>query len=64
MRMPGGIEIERLYDKHAQPLFAFLLNFLRDEQDTRDLLQEFFVKIAREPELLNNVRDERAFLTG
>jgi len=60
--MPRATEIERLYDEHAQPLFAFLLNFTRDEADTRDLLQEIFVKIAREPELLNNVRDERAFL--
>ena len=55
-------EIERLYDGHAQPLFAFLLNFTRDEADTRDLLQEIFVKLAREPELLAGVRDERAFL--
>jgi RNA polymerase sigma-70 factor (ECF subfamily) len=55
-------EIERLYDEHAQPLFAFLLNFTRDESDTRDLLQEIFVKLAREPELLNGVREKRAFL--
>ncbi|HEX7576739.1 MAG TPA: sigma-70 family RNA polymerase sigma factor [Verrucomicrobiae bacterium] len=55
-------EIERLYDGHAQSLFAFLLNFTRDEADTRDLLQEIFVKLAREPELLAGVRDERAFL--
>jgi RNA polymerase sigma-70 factor, ECF subfamily len=62
MRMPGGKEIERLYDEHAQPLFAFLLNFTRDENDTRDLLQEIFVKLAREPKLLAGVREERAFL--
>jgi RNA polymerase sigma-70 factor (ECF subfamily) len=55
-------EIERLYDGHAQPLYAFLLNFTRDEADTRDLLQEIFVKLAREPKLLASVRDERAFL--
>lgn len=55
-------QIERLYDAHAPSLFAFLLNFLRDENDTRDLLQEIFVKIAREPELLKNVHNERAFL--
>ncbi len=55
-------EIERLYDAHAQSLFAFLLNFTRDESDTRDLLQEIFIKLAREPKLLSGVRDERAFL--
>ena len=60
--MARGPEIERLYDGHSQPLFAFLLNFTRDEADTRDLLQDIFVKLAREPELLGGVRDERAFL--
>ena len=60
--MPRATEIERLYDEHAQPLYAFLLNFTRDEQDTRDLLQEIFIKLAREPRLLDGVREERAFL--
>ncbi|HVU28590.1 MAG TPA: RNA polymerase sigma factor [Verrucomicrobiae bacterium] len=60
--MPGGLDIERIYDEHAQPLYAFLLNFARDEADTRDLLQEIFVKLTREPKLLRGVRDERAFL--
>ena len=55
-------DIERLYDEHAQALFAFLLNFTRHEADTRDLLQELFVKLASRPELLDDVRDERAFL--
>ena len=55
-------EIERLYDEHAQPLYAFLLNLPRDEADTRDLLQDIFVKLARGPELLAGVRDKRAFL--
>ena len=57
-----GQELERLYDEHAQPLYAFLLNLTRDEADTRDLLQDVFVKLARDPELLAGVRDERAFL--
>jgi len=60
--MPAGLEIERLYDQHAQPLYAFLLNLTRDEADTRDLLQEVFVKIARDPQLLHGIREERAFL--
>jgi RNA polymerase sigma-70 factor, ECF subfamily len=62
MKMPGKPELERLYDEHAQPLFAFLLNFTRDEADARDLLQEIFVKLARTPELLDGIREERAFL--
>jgi len=55
-------DLERLYDEHAQALFAFLLNFTRDEDDTRDVLQEVFVKLARQPDLLRAARDERAFL--
>jgi RNA polymerase sigma-70 factor (ECF subfamily) len=55
-------DIERLYDEHASSLFAFLLNFTRNESETRDLLQEIFVKIAREPDLFHNVRNERAYL--
>lgn len=57
-----GPELRRLYDEHAQALYAFLLNLTRDEADTRDLLQDIFVKLARDPELLAGVRDERAFL--
>ena len=60
--MPASIDFERLYDEHAQALFAFLLNLTRNDADTRDLLQELFVKLARRPELLHEVRDERGFL--
>ena len=60
IQMPPALE--RLYDDHAQALFAFLLSLTRDETDTRDVLQEIFVKLARQPDLLRSVRDERAFL--
>jgi RNA polymerase sigma-70 factor, ECF subfamily len=60
--MPSSPDLERLYDGHAQALYAFLLNLTRNEADTRDLLQELFVKLARQPRLLDGVRDERAFL--
>lgn len=60
--MPPGLDIERLYDEHAQPIHAFLLNLTRDETETRDLLQEVFLKLARNPNLLRGVREERAFL--
>ena len=62
MKMPGHSELERLYDAHAAGLYAFLLNLMRDEADTRDVLQEVFVKIARDGSLLQGVREERAFL--
>ena len=60
--MLAGPDIAQLYDAHAAALFAFLLNLTRDEADTRDLLQEIFVKLAREPARLAGVRVERAFL--
>jgi RNA polymerase sigma-70 factor (ECF subfamily) len=60
--MAAAPDFERLYDEHAQALFAFLLNFTRHEADTRDLLQELFVKIAKKPALLEGIRDERHFL--
>jgi len=60
--MAAGPDLERLYDEHAQSLFAFLLNLTRDEDDTRDLLQEIFIKLTRNPALFDGVRNERAFL--
>ncbi len=55
-------DLQRLYDEHAQALFAFLLNFTRSEEDTRDLLQGIFTRLSRERSLLRGARDERAFL--
>jgi len=60
--MPDSALLERLYDEHAGALFAFLLNFTRVEADARDLLQEIFIKLAREPQKLAGIREERAFL--
>jgi RNA polymerase sigma-70 factor (ECF subfamily) len=60
--MQDSLDIERLYDAHAQALFSFLLNLVRNEADTRDILQEIFVKLARKPELLTGVRNEQSYL--
>lgn len=56
------LDLERLYDAHAQAMFAFVLNLTRSEAETRDVLQEVFVKLTSRPELLREVRDERGFL--
>lgn len=55
-------ELERLYDEHAPALHAFALSLTHSAPDTKDLLQEVFVKLARQPSLLDDVRDERGFL--
>jgi RNA polymerase sigma-70 factor, ECF subfamily len=60
--MADELDLGRLYDVHAQALFSYLLNFTRNEQDTRDGLQEVFTKLARNPKALRDARDERAFL--
>lgn len=60
--MAHARELERLYDEHAQALFAYLLNVTRGEAETRDVLQEVFIRLAREPGLLDGAREPRAFL--
>ena len=47
--MPASIDLERLYDEHAQALFAFLFNLTRHEADTRDVLQHAVLKLAARP---------------
>ena len=55
-------ELQRLYDEHAQALYAFLLGLTRCEADTKDLLQDVFVRLARSPECLQGVFSERGYL--
>lgn len=54
--------LERLYDAHAQAMFAFTLELTRDEADTADILQAVFYHLAKRPSLLRGIRNERAFL--
>lgn len=60
--MAPSSDLGRIYDEHAQALFSFLLEFTGSEADTRDLLQEVFVRLARRERLLEDVQSERAFL--
>jgi RNA polymerase sigma-70 factor, ECF subfamily len=55
-------DLERLYDDHAQAVFSFLLTLTRSDADCRDLLQDLFVKLARNPGLLRDARNPRSFL--
>ena len=54
--------LEHLYDAHSKALFAYLLNLTRDETDTLDVMQEVFSKLAKRPELLRGVVDERGYM--
>lgn len=57
-----SLDLERLYVEHAPRLFAFVLNLVRDEADTRDVLQEVFCRLARRPGALAGVIEVRGFL--
>ena len=60
--MPAASDLETLYDAHAQALFGFLLNLTRNQEDTRDLMQELFLKLSRQPQLLATIREPRGYL--
>jgi RNA polymerase sigma-70 factor (ECF subfamily) len=60
--MATQVDLGQLYDEHAETLYGFLLNLSRNEDWTRELLQEVFSKIAAAPDRLRSVRNERAFL--
>jgi RNA polymerase sigma-70 factor (ECF subfamily) len=55
-------DLEQLYDAHAAALFHYFLGFTKREMDARDLLQDLFVKLAREVRDHGEWRSERAFL--
>jgi RNA polymerase sigma-70 factor (ECF subfamily) len=60
--MPDDFDLERLYDAHSQALFAYIITLTRDPEDTREVLQEVFTKLASHPGAVAAARDERAFL--
>lgn len=60
--MPYECDLERLYDEHAQALYAFVLELTRNESDTKDVLQNIFAKLARAPGALRDIKNVRAYL--
>lgn len=55
-------EIQRLYDLHGEDLFAFAYRLTGNETDANDVLQELYLKIAHQPELLAGAKDEKTYL--
>ena len=51
-----------LYDAHAPALFRFLIRLTGDEAEVKDILQEIFIRLAREPDLLRHVTAPRSYL--
>jgi RNA polymerase sigma-70 factor (ECF subfamily) len=60
--MSGDFDLEELYDDHAQALYALALELTRSDADTKDILQEIFTRLARQPGILKGVRNLRAYL--
>jgi RNA polymerase sigma-70 factor (ECF subfamily) len=54
--------LEGVYREHASALFRFLLRLTGHEADTRDILQEIFVRLAKTPQLLDGVAAPRSYL--
>jgi RNA polymerase sigma-70 factor (ECF subfamily) len=54
--------LDGVYREHAPALFRFLFRLTGREADTRDLLQEIFVRLAQTPRLLDGVTAPRSFL--
>jgi RNA polymerase sigma-70 factor (ECF subfamily) len=60
--MPDVFELEELYDEHAQALYAYCFELTRSDADTKDVLQDLFTKLSRQPKVLKGVRNVRAYL--
>ncbi len=54
--------LEGVYRDHAPALFRFLLRLTGDEAETKDALQEIFVRLAKSPGLLDGVAAPRSYL--
>jgi RNA polymerase sigma-70 factor (ECF subfamily) len=54
--------MDRVYRDHAPALFRFLIRLTGHEADTRDVLQEIFVRVAKTPRLLDGVVSPRSYL--
>ncbi len=54
--------LENLYDAHATALFGFVLALTRSEADASDVIQEIFVRLARQPRRAGRMKNPRAYL--
>ena len=54
--------LEEIYREHAPALFRFLIRLTGHEAETKDVLQDIFVRLAQSPGLLDNVAAPRSYL--
>ncbi len=55
-------DLAAIYDAYGGALIAFARNLTRSDADARDVTQEIFCRLARNPVLLAEARSPRAFL--
>jgi RNA polymerase sigma-70 factor, ECF subfamily len=60
--MAAPDRLEEIYRQHAPALFRFLIRLTGDETETKDALQEIFVRLAKSPALLEGVASPRSYL--
>ena len=54
--------LENIYQDHAPALFRFLIRLTGNEADTRDVLQEIFIRLAKSPRMLDGILVPRSYL--
>jgi RNA polymerase sigma-70 factor, ECF subfamily len=60
--MAAPDRLEEIYRQHAPALFRFLIRLTGDETETKDALQEIFIRLAKSPALLEGVASPRSYL--
>jgi RNA polymerase sigma-70 factor (ECF subfamily) len=60
--MESPASLDQLYQEYAPPLFRFLIRLTDDEGETREVLQEIFIRLARSPRLLDGVEAPLSYL--
>jgi RNA polymerase sigma-70 factor (ECF subfamily) len=55
-------KLEDIWKNHAQPVRSMLLAFCSNPEDADDALQELFLRLGRNPSVLENTKSPRAFL--
>lgn len=60
--MPSTARLAEIYDAHADALYAHLSSLLRDEAAVKDVLQEVFLRLARDTTPLDRATNRRAYL--
>jgi RNA polymerase sigma-70 factor (ECF subfamily) len=54
--------LEEIYREHAPALFRFLVRLSGNEAETKDILQEIFLRLAQRPDLLEGVGAPGSYL--